>query len=398
MSDTPLHSRNDATFDVDTRSYLIVHRLRCDNKQRYHSKHLPLTYFQDPPRLLEGANRASQPRGNREIRNVERWIDEQQDMSFAVYIDYDCNSYHAGIENLFQYQPMPRMEEDLAVHVRPYFYTLKANADTATAKVESIHPSRNLKAAMEQLSKYELGHPKDWSTADNLCYPYLQLFHSKYLFGAPSISLLSDMHRFHIQALFVYVEQRMASEFTEANALFKVGMVNRAHWSKLFRPNETVIRYENGHPMAYISTSCPLTNPDVLTLQCWSWEFDGRFWKTHTIMNVHWPSLDEAIPITSLPVYPLRFDTTGLSERLRERGRVIWSCRHKRFVGYDVPARNMELQVVGEPRSAMQPLCILIWVDKFTVHDRHDNIPADARLRKANHNPRGTSRLGGASR
>jgi hypothetical protein len=357
--DSGLQLDSQPDFTLDTRPYLIVHQLCCDNKQRYHSNHLPRSFFHDPPRLLQGANRASQPRGYQEIRNADRWVDEQQDMSLAVYIEYDCTSYHAGIESMFQYQPMPDMEEDLAVRVKPYFYTLNADADIAIPKFESILPSRTLKAAMKQLSKYEPGHLKEWNTADNLCYPYLHLFHSKYLFGTPSALKLSDVHQRHVKVLFDYVQQRMASEFAEANALFKTGMVNRAHWAKLFRPNETVVRYENGHPMAYISTSCPLPAPEKSSLQCWSWAYDGTFWKKYTTVDLVWHSQSEKIPINSLPVYPLRFDTTGMENRLKRRGSILWSCRYRRFVAYDIPARNVESQVVGEPRSAVSYSCIL---------------------------------------
>ena len=65
------------------------------------------------------------------------------------------------------------------------------------------------------------------------------------------------------------------------------------------------------------------------------WGFDGGFQTSEEDQNVsHSADNDSPFPISDLNIFPLRFAPDNAKERLLERGRKFWNCRHKQYVAY----------------------------------------------------------------
>jgi hypothetical protein len=157
---------------------------------------------------------------------------------------------------------------------------------------------------------------------------------------------LSQTLQDHIRTLFNYVIASYREEYQEADNLFERGLVNQYHFPKLFGPNEIVVTVANNQPLSYISEICPALEDRHLELDCWSWDFDGLFRKEKSNLSVPWPQDSDTVPISSLRVYPLRYDRSGLEERLRNRGKQFWACRKRNFVSYESPNPTFEVQAV----------------------------------------------------
>ncbi|KAJ6205482.1 AAA family ATPase [Bipolaris maydis] len=70
------------------------------------------------------------------------------------------------------------------------------------------------------------------------------------------------------------------------------------------------------------------------TIEAWSWSFDGEFKKTTQVLRLKIAARTERvrIPITSLEIFPLKYDDTGLEARLKKRGEIFWKCRERYLV------------------------------------------------------------------
>ncbi|KAF2113907.1 hypothetical protein BDV96DRAFT_661132 [Lophiotrema nucula] len=285
--------------------------------------------------------------GIRQIADISSYLEDHSDISLAVYNVYSCNRYHDEMKDSFKRHPMPSMDEALASEARPYFFILSKDAAPATAESAAMIASEGLLEALDELHTV---HPQSKWNLDvqhNFTYPYLQMNHCKESLTGVSACELNSAQQDHLRNLASFLDDDLAFEYAEAEELFAKGSVTRKHWAKLFRPNEVVVTIDDGQPRAYVSPSCPAPNKDLILRQCWSWDFDGKFHRIEKDFVVKWQAVSDIVPISDLQIYPLRFDKTGLQERLRRRGIDFWACRWRKFVSYDVPLQGIEVQIVG---------------------------------------------------
>lgn len=146
----------------------------------------------------------------------------------------------------------------------------------------------------------------------------------------------------------------MAVDYKEADDLFKRGEVSEKHLPKLFRLHDRVVTKIDGEEVAALCYSMQIGNSKRIRLGCRLWAFDGLFRSKSEALIVEWPQEADipvlgSIPITQLSVYPLRYGQKGLCERLIKRGSMLWSCRFRKFVGYNAPKHVLDVQVVRIP-------------------------------------------------
>jgi len=80
---------------------------------------------------------------------------------------------------------------------------------------------------------------------------------------------------------------------------------------------------------------------DTCSIEAWRWGYDTVFKKQYETLTIQFPRLKTKkpfhtypLPIQELDVYPLRFATRDLAERLRHRGKMFWLCRERCLVSY----------------------------------------------------------------
>jgi hypothetical protein len=343
QEDTTKRTRHTTAYIVPHTPYVVVHRVECSRTERHHQHHAPSADYFDVPRLLAQSNRKSGLQGQERIKDIGSYLEDHNDLSFAVYITYSCTRYHETIKDEFERFPMPAMDDVIAAEAKPYFYILQQDAKPAAAETQALILSEVLQEAIDALSIEVPEFHWDWNTHSSLAYPYLELYHQKELLMTHS---LKPHYQSHLEALYSYLTEILGPEYSEAEALFDRGFVDRQHWAKLFRPGAVIVTLEGGQPIAYVCLRCPAVTAGSLQLQCFSWAFDGNFFRNKTVLNTHWPSDSNIVPITDLEVYPLTYGIDGLKDELRARGEIFWACRSRKFVNYNVPLRGMEVQIV----------------------------------------------------
>lgn len=83
-------------------------------------------------------------------------------------------------------------------------------------------------------------------------------------------------------------------------------------------------------------------------IEAWSWSFDGEFRRATAVLDlkITAPTDRSRVPITSLEVFPLKYDETGLEARLKKRGEIFWKCR-KRYLVSCVDSYEEDMSVVS---------------------------------------------------
>ena len=328
--------------------HLVVHRVSCEGGDN-HSRHKPASTFIDVPRLFAGDSKASALRGKGPLSSVEEYLEVHPEVCLVIYRSYSCNDYHVTVKDHFDRLQIPKLDMEMLSQLRPYFFSLRQDGELPTPIAEEMTiVSDELKEALTAVGDIYPEQAADWQDQCNLRAPYLHLYHRRSVLARHIHASLDAKRQSLIKVVLDYVQTSCEQEYAEADALFARGLVSQRHFQKLFGPNEVVVTTRDGQPLAYMSESCPDPDRFPVDLNCWSWTFDGFFQQEKTSIHVEWPyTTAQAISIRALKTYPLKYDTSGLEQRLKDRGRAFWSCRRRRYVSYESPNPTFEVQAVG---------------------------------------------------
>lgn len=352
------HQLDNTTLeDLSHINPIIVHQVLCARSSSNHQRHQGATFYLDPPRLYQGDNKQSQLRGLHQVHDFRAFAEDQTSSSFVVMKKYDCEAYHGLPETLSKFQKITSavIPAQVPSALRPFLVVLAEDLHEAQEMQENIELefcSRDFKQAIRaaQRSHADLQRIlRDWDSPKSLAAPYLQFYHARKQLKT-TCDGLDPSSREQIQALLGYLDLYFGSEYEEADSLFHRGCFTQAHFHKLFAPGDIIAIKEDGYDIAVVAKSCPNSNALPITLECDAWTFDGAFHKTEKTVSIAVPpgyQKDEEIPISALSSIPLRFDETGLEQRLRQRGEFFWDCRHRRLVTSVAERRGYDIQVVS---------------------------------------------------
>lgn len=351
-------------------AHLVIHTVDCDSGEA-HEDHDISTSFLDHPRLFAGDSKASALRGKKPIDDVNSYIQQQENVCLVVYKAYHCAKYHDDIKKDFVRTKLPNADMTVSTRVWPFLFTLPHDGKEAVPEHESMailsdalrHCLEKLDPTLKAKDDYEPPPPPPLPPNGSLMpppppdildqktellrmdFPYLSLYHKRQAV-TEYIADNEDESRYQLLALQKYLNEELGEEYAEADNLFASGRVSKKHFQKLFGPNQVVVGAEDNQPQAYMCRRLESIHP-TLELQCWTWVFDGFFRKQESIHAVKWPSGGEdTIDVKDLNMYPLRFDQTGLEERLRARGEKFWPLRSRRFVSYNAKHPSFEIRTV----------------------------------------------------
>jgi len=325
---------------------ITIHRVRCPRTQRNHASHPPSFHYVDTPAMVASDNQSTALHGQFPLRDVDNYLDENFGFSIVVFVDYDCEIYHAKIKDAFTRLPMPSMPHDMNLGMKPFFRVLQHDGPIAEAITEQLQLSETLEEALHALQSQSPEMPSEWNFDNDLIYPYPKLYHCHHIFVGPLKQNLDSQQQTDLQVLSSYINERLTSEYERMEELAATGMVDRKHWMMLFLPDDTVITLQEGQYRAFTVKSCRLVDENTLEMACWSWEYDGNFFQNHIMMPVKWPSRSKQVAITDISVYPVRYAAEGIESALRNRGNTFWSCRRRKYVNYDMPLQGLGTQLV----------------------------------------------------
>lgn len=346
----------------NNKPYIILYHVSCSCAES-HSDHESLAVYLDHPRLYKGDSKMSALRGQVKVADLSKYIERHsKNINFIVTKRFDCFQYCNldPVQKLFHRLPLPD-DPEVPDSIRPYFFSLRTNSPPAYPSTETMEIlSESLKDAMVAVTGMSrddilnLGNATNMNMLQNSIYYYSHI--KERTFGA-----LDSKEIRHLNDLLDYMQLTNKLDWGEADALISGGLITQEHMAKLYGFNQVLVTTENGHDRAYMLTRPP--NPGIkqslrsdskykrpITLDLWSWQFNGSFYRMHEDWSLAWPSsapTDEPILISQLEIYPLRFASSEVVDRLKARGRIFWKCRHARFVAYTPPNAILELHTVS---------------------------------------------------
>lgn len=349
------------------------------------------------PKLYTNDSRASCLRGRTEVPDGDddEWW---EDRPIVITRRYNCAIYHRSLRARFK-PIMPGIDRQLPSKLRPWIYKLSDDGDEADPYDESIEISTRLNQALKEYTTQRPDFIGPWDPNVGLQAPYDYFYHFRRQLRSASGTEFEQPEKAELNLLLDYIDDTYGANFDKIDESLMVGMVDWFSFSKLFAPDDIVVSLRDEHPRAYTAKKAVTSIAGLtITLECWTWIFDGSFRKATETIVVTWPGspTDDKIPVTNLAAWPLRYDTSGLKERLLERGRNFWSCRNRRLVSYEAPASSVfELQVVSilfARQMRLVPLprdfharswpfyqnnVLIRKPDQPKVYDRLQNIPPD---------------------
>ncbi|KAI0109522.1 P-loop containing nucleoside triphosphate hydrolase protein [Nemania sp. FL0031] len=182
--------------------------------------------------------------------------------------------------------------------------------------------------------------------------PYFLLCHLQPLLKKFLNDAKDQDQKEHMRVLSQYLET-FDAEYEEARAQFATGIVSKKNFNKLFEPGGLILTNAENDPLVFKTVGCPKPSDSGklrTSLVVYNWLFNGVFYQNESKWSISWPKEaggEEEIPLTMLSGYPLKYNRDGLADRLKERGRRFWKCRHRQYVEYNVPCQVLDVQTVS---------------------------------------------------
>jgi len=313
--------------------------------------------YRDPPRLFQGDSRVTPLHGRFKITQdvfSEDFAAENPLLAFLVIKEYNCGEYFEKevSRDAFKTIEMPdRMAKALA-KFKPQLSFLEKDGPEASYSSQRIFPiAYELKVVLRYLrSSYSQYFGGDAESDEAVfSWPYLGIYHTRHM----TDDILNPAEAFnHVDVSFAshlinYIKTSNEKEFQDADAQFASGLVTRQHFSKLFAPEDVLVRKTEHGPVGCILSQVSDIHENSVELECWNWGFDGRFFKEKANWTVEWPSGGDRISLDLLELYPLKFDKNGLREKMFTRGDMFWKCRSRQLVECDSLTTRFEFQTVS---------------------------------------------------
>ena len=363
---------------TSSRSQTFYRILHVSSENSVDSRNPYSSTFFDPPECVTGQGSARVLRCKIPLSNFDLYLEQNKDVSFIVYRTYvesdaeAVSSSHTTING-----------NEIPVEINE---SIQPVAQDLINALETILQSRE--EYEDLLTTYR--------STNELHAPYLFMYHNRQdldmvrnslnQFSQDQFALFSD-----------YVIQNYGSMYETADSLFSHGKTSPECVRYLFKPGDLLVkRYENdyrgwiacswprevstkrmsrseaetlkkGVPISlYCSRKASKKNADDMVLvhhfsiAAWHWGFDGNFQRqnddlefiiqaeenqtehrkkagTHHDLKAQ----DEAsqperdlVAIEELVVFPMKYASTEIVNKLRRRGRTFWKCRSRKFVSY----------------------------------------------------------------
>ncbi|EUC46495.1 hypothetical protein COCMIDRAFT_92717, partial [Bipolaris oryzae ATCC 44560] len=284
------------------------------------------------PSWLDAQDGHFELKGDTPISNLKTYLKRHDDIVFVPFKDYDEGTKLSAATEL--------AEDDFLPQPQP-------------SKEAVMLTSPRMVSAMEKFLSAISGFKESFPEFD----PTKEI-HEPYLFWfffrtnmEEALGSLSTEERGMVKLFQDWVEGSYGEEWDYVNSEFEKGMVCPISVKYLIRPGDVLSRKDTLQGRAKLLThglqlneQCTETSEapaekapkeDYLwTIESWSWSFDGEFKKAAKVLDlkITAPTERNMIPITSLEVFPLKYDDTGLKARLKKRGEIFWKCRERYLV------------------------------------------------------------------
>ncbi|KAH0534169.1 hypothetical protein FGG08_007238 [Glutinoglossum americanum] len=259
--------------------------------------------------------------GSHGVWDLTNYLFENTDIIFVVFKEYNCDGT-PGSRLRLGGSRKTRFDDVGSHRILPddeYIYVVSDALRAALIDIADCSPFDNL-------------------TQGEMTAPYPFIYHHR-----AQLRELAERQgelALHTSSLFLYVESHYGADYDDADAKFAKRVVTPEHLTKLWVPNQILVTHEGSHDVAYVLGEWPnyrnfkRGKQKDLQLRCWSWQYDGTVLKRDFESQTVNLANHNEIAIEKLSIYPLRFASEDLRERLRIRGQKFWGFRQQYLITY----------------------------------------------------------------
>ncbi|KAI1171842.1 hypothetical protein F4777DRAFT_563917 [Nemania sp. FL0916] len=311
-------------------TYRTIRRVRCQQ-----SKDNEL--YLDAPWVVNSGPYKTHLRGSNKIHNFELYLEQNKEVSFLVFQEHECCSP----------RPMHRIpSHDLR-------FELQAKDLLVKEYISNI--SDGLRRALIELfnlAPEQPGHPNlEDQSVGQIHYPYLWWFHARSSIK-DKVEQLSPDSRLHLDIFQSYLKISLDQEWATVDQLLSTGYITADYTHYLFVPQEICILNTKSKSLSLLEafTATDWLNLRNKDIQGSQWEFDGNFEQKNRSFTLRTPPTSKRkFLIKDLSFYPARFANDDEIMAIRQRGKMFWKCRHRRYVCYKDTEMN-RLNSISDPR------------------------------------------------
>lgn len=311
-------------------------------------------YLEEPWTVRAGSYHAHL-RGSDQVNNMDLYLERNKDVSFLVIREYACcqtKSYSTerhGLESDTDTAPMTMLVEE---HIDVVSHTLRSMlASLSHAALQGIlhprfsHDRGDDSDGINESDNNFKSRYNYYNARKNLrvSYPYLWFYHRRQEI-AEAIDHLEEAQRKHLSIFCRYIRDRMFEEWSDVDKLVAESQITAKYIQYIFIPGEIVLSAPQGSAATKLQASLVTDwlqldneNSDRFSpsIPAASWSFDRRFQKNESSLHIgDLPSLSHSFNICELNPYPIQFSHSklGITESLRDRGKMFWKCRGRNYV------------------------------------------------------------------
>ena len=297
-----------------------------------------MTYIGQPQWSLDSKKNVVL-RGNNSIGNLESYLKYNNHSPFVV-----VRTYRSEPPNRSRTQQ------------RDTFSTLPTPQHIAES---IIFVSDEMKDAMKSFLGSQINLPEGFINNEMntgvIEAPYLFWYHMR---STADWHDLSAPHEKLMRNLTVWINQHYEDEYTQADGLFQQGLVSFPTIKYLIKPGDVVLsRLNKDTQQAHMVVTWPLyesytTPPERQERQIqhnknrrswrwgirtWNYDFVGQFYRndTNETLELLVTNMEDEIQMADLNLFPLKFASKSIRDKLDARGRRFWSCRTRQLVSYE---------------------------------------------------------------
>ncbi|ETS74037.1 hypothetical protein PFICI_13903 [Pestalotiopsis fici W106-1] len=304
--------------------FQILHMVNCAKDYRKE-------VFLDTPTLVKSGPNRAHLRCSEIVDNVEQYLQNNKEVLFVVHRHYECckDSSRAGSGHL---------RHQSGHH----------DIQSLMTKEHITIVSSQLADDLNDLSNTALSgiaHPDFHGDGKTNQYPYIWWFHRRDRIE-DAIANMEPGSRGYLDVFQNYLEEHVRPEWDTVDDHLSRSQITLGLLKYLFIPGDIVISRHEGEGPSHLEASVlqdwaeiemePLKTQKTqvtLALQVSHWIFVGVFkslehkWKETLSL-----ATTGVVEILDLPIYPERFASASTMGALKNRGDMLWKCRHRQYV------------------------------------------------------------------
>ncbi|KAF5628953.1 aaa family atpase [Fusarium sp. NRRL 52700] len=262
-------------------------------------------------------------RSSRPIPNLELYLERNNDITFIVYVDFEC----CGIPSA----------KDSQQHSDQY-HQVEGDAFLLQTKESITIVSTHIKTVLEELAVSVLQdtpHLDSEIPVPNMPFPYLWWFHRRGHIEK-AIAALDPDRQWCLRLLQDYITHRLQRDWEKVDNLTAEGLITLDYLEYIYIPGQILLsKTQDSRIQGYCVADWLEKNkqyPEKSSIRVSSWSFDGTFRKVERCLNINPPHHTDELEIASLPYYPEHFARPEIVQRLLDRGQMVWKCRKWKYV------------------------------------------------------------------